>query len=109
MKGFVYIMTNDHNSVLYTGVTSDLKERVTQHKAKKHKNSFSSRYNIRKLLYYEEVETIGEAIKREKQIKAGPRKRKIDLINGINPEWEDLSLILDGSRGLLRPPSSGSQ
>ena len=102
-------MTNNHNSVLYTGVTSDLKERVTQHKTKKHKNSFSSRFNVCKLVYYEELETIGEAIKREKQIKAGPRDRKIDLINRMNPEWNDLSLILDGSRRLLRLPSSGSQ
>jgi putative endonuclease len=109
MKGFVYIMTNNHNSVLYTGVTSDLKERVSQHKTKKHRNSFSSRYNVCKLVYYEELETIGEAIKREKQIKAGPRNNKIDLINSINPEWKDLSLILDGSMGLLRPPTSGSQ
>ena len=109
MKGYVYIMANNNNSVLYTGVTSNLKERVIQHKAKKHKNSFSSRYNICKLVYYEELETIGEAIKREKQIKAGSRKKKIDLIISINPEWEDLSLILDTSLGLLRPPSSGSQ
>jgi putative endonuclease len=65
MKGFVYIMTNNNNSVLYTGVTSDLKERVKQHKTKKHHNSFSARYNVCKLLYYEELETIGEAIKRE--------------------------------------------
>ena len=109
MKGFVYIMTNNYNSVLYTGVTSDLKERVSQHRTKKHKNSFSTRYNICKLVYYEELETIGEAIKREKQIKAGPRIKKIDLITRINPEWKDLSLIPDASLGLLRLPSSGSQ
>jgi putative endonuclease len=58
MKGFVYIMTNNHNSVLYTGVTSDLKERVDQHKTKKHKNGFSSRYNVCKLVYYEELEKL---------------------------------------------------
>ncbi len=102
-------MTNKYDSVLYTGVTSDLKERVNQHKTKKHHNSFSAKYNICKLVYYEELETIGEAINREKQIKAGSRKKKIDLINRINPEWKDLSLILDTSGGLLRPPSSGSQ
>jgi putative endonuclease len=109
MKGFVYIMTNDNNSVLYTGVTSDLRDRVNKHKSGKYKKSFTKRYNVYKLVYYEELETIGEAIKREKQIKAGPRRKKIDLINTINPEWKDLSLILDTSGGLLRPPSSGSQ
>jgi len=72
-------MTTSNNSVLYTGVTSDLKERVIQHKSKKHLNSFSSRYNICKLVYYERLETIGEAIKREKQIKGGSRNKKIEL------------------------------
>ena len=79
MRGYVYIMTTSNNSVLYTGVTSDLKERVIQHKSKKHLNSFSSRYNICKLVYYERLETIGEAIKREKQIKGGSRNKKIEL------------------------------
>jgi putative endonuclease len=91
MKGFVYIMTNNNNSVLYTGVTSDLKGRVNQHISKKYVKSFSSRYNICKLVYYESLDTIGEAIKREKQIKAGSRNKKIELINGMNPEWKDLS------------------
>ncbi len=97
MKGFVYIMTNNNNSVLYTGVTSDLTERISQHKSKKHRNSFSARYNTSKLVYYEELETIGEAIKREKQIKAGSRKKKIELIKSMNPEWKELILILNGS------------
>ena len=83
-------MTTSNNSVLYTGVTSDLKERVIQHKSKKHPNSFSSRYNICKLVYYERLETIGEAIKREKQIKGGSRNKKIELINEMNREWKDL-------------------
>jgi putative endonuclease len=83
-------MTTSNNSVLYTGVTSDLKERVIQHKSKKHLNSFSSRYNICKLVYYERLETIGEAIKREKQIKGGSRNKKIELINEMNREWKDL-------------------
>jgi len=83
-------MTTSNNSVLYTGVTSDLKERVIQHKSKKHLNSFSSRYNISKLVYYERLETIGEAIKREKQIKGGSRNKKIELINEMNREWKDL-------------------
>ena len=89
-------MTNDNNTVLYTGVTSDLKARVSQHKLKKHPNSFSARYNTRKLVYYERCETIGEAIKREKQLKGGSRKKKVELINKVNPGWVDLSLVLDG-------------
>ena len=97
MKGFVYIITNNNNSVLYTGVTSDLKERLFQHKSKKHPNSFSGKYNLNKLVYYECCETIGVAIRREKQIKAGSRNKKIALINNMNPGWDDLSLLLDGS------------
>ena len=92
MKGFVYIMTNNNNSVLYTGVTSDLKGSVIKHKSKMYPHSFSSRYNICKLVYYEGFETIGEAIKREKQIKSGSRTKKLDLINRMNPEWSDLIL-----------------
>ncbi len=90
MKGFVYIMTNQNNTVLYTGVTSDLKDRVFKHKTKKYANSFSARYNLSKLVYFEELDTIGNAIKREKQIKGGSRTRKIELINSLNPEWVDL-------------------
>lgn len=90
MKGFVYIMTNDNNTVLYTGVTSNLKGRVKEHKEKLHSGSFSSRYNIRKLVYFEHVDTIGDAIKREKQIKGGSRKKKLELINSNNPGWRDL-------------------
>jgi putative endonuclease len=95
MKGFVYIMTNGNNTVLYTGVTSDLKKRVIQHKNKKHHKSFSARYNIFKLVYFESYETIGEAIKREKQIKSGSRDKKVELINKMNSGWDDLRLIGD--------------
>jgi len=86
-------MTNNNNSVLYTGVTSELKQRMNQHKLKIHHNSFSARYNLCKLVYYESLESIGDAIKREKQIKSGSRNKKIDLINGMNPEWNDLSVL----------------
>jgi putative endonuclease len=96
MKGFVYILTNDNNTVLYTGVTSNLKERVDEHKGKAYPGSFTARYNIRKLVYFESFEGIGQAIKREKQIKAGSRKKKIDLINCYNPEWRDLTIELGG-------------
>jgi len=98
MKGYVYIMTNNSNSVLYTGVTRDLNERVAQHKTKIHANSFTARYNIWKLVYFECFDTIGEAIKREKQIKAGSRKKKEELINDNNPEWADQSVRLDSLR-----------
>jgi putative endonuclease len=83
-------MTNDNNTVLYTGVTSDLKGRVKQHKEKKHPGSFTARYSIRKLVYFECFESIGEAIIREKQIKGGSREKKLELINCHNSEWRDL-------------------
>ena len=94
MKGYVYIMTNEKATTLYTGVSSDLKERIKRHKEKKHRDSFTSRYNINKLVYFECFDSVGDAIKREKQIKAGSRKKKLQLINCTNPGWDDLSLIL---------------
>ena len=94
-KGYVYIATNKNNTVLYTGVTSHLKNRMDNHKNKKYKKSFTARYNVNKLVYYEKTESIDAAHKREKQIKAGTRKKKIDLINSINPEWKDLFITLE--------------
>lgn len=85
-------MTNKNNSVLYTGVTSNLKERIEQHKHRKHPNSFTAQYNLDKLVYFEKLDSIGEAIKREKTIKGGNRRKKLDLINSINPAWRDLSI-----------------
>ena len=85
----IYIMTNKNNYVLYTGVTSNLFKRVAEHKDKV-VAGFTSSYNVSKLVYYEEHETIEEAIAREKQIKGGSRQKKIDLINNLNPEWRDL-------------------
>ena len=89
-SGYVYIATNQNNTVLYTGITSHLIDRMDNHKTKKYKNSFTARYNVNKLVYYKETVAIEAAHKREKQIKAGSRKKKIDLINSINPEWKDL-------------------
>ncbi len=86
---FIYILTNKNHTVLYTGVTNDLRERVYQHKEKLVKG-FTKKYNVDKLVYYEHFTHIDEAIAREKQIKAGSRKKKIDLINILNPEWKDL-------------------
>ena len=90
--GFIYILTNRNNTVLYTGVTSNLSQRILQHRAGTFENSFTSRYNVTKLVYYELFETIEDAIAREKQLKAGNRQRKMDLINKSNPEWADLSI-----------------
>ncbi|MBI3788707.1 MAG: GIY-YIG nuclease family protein [Ignavibacteriales bacterium] len=86
---YVYILTNEHNKVLYTGVTNDLKGRIHQHKEKTVKG-FAKRYNVSKLVYYEVAEDAYNAIAREKQIKAGSRAKKISLVNSINPEWRDL-------------------
>ncbi len=90
MKAWTYIMTNRPNGVLYTGVTSELKYRTESHKNKKYKNSFSARYNLDKLVYYEEHNSIITARERERQLKAGSRKKKIELIESMNPEWRDL-------------------
>ena len=90
MQAFVYIMTNKSNRVLYTGVTTDLDSRVYQHK-KGLNPGFTKKYNIKKLVYYEEFDSILDAIAREKQIKKGPRMKKVDLINGSNPEWKDIA------------------
>ena len=87
---YVYIMTNKGNSVLYTGVTSELENRCIQHRTKIYPDSFTARYNINKLVYYEAFGDINDAIAREKQLKAGSRKRKIDLIEDKNPHWLDL-------------------
>ena len=85
----VYIMTNKNNNVLYTGVTNDLKRRIYEHKQKLI-NGFTKEYNVNKLVYYEVFEDIYNAIRREKQIKGGSRKKKLDLINSFNKEWIDL-------------------
>lgn len=84
-------MTNKNNTVLYTGVTSDLAKRVREHQEKVFELSFTSRYNLNKLVYWEAFQEIGDAIFREKQIKAGSRQKKINLINSLNPEWRDLT------------------
>jgi putative endonuclease len=85
----VYILTNQHNKVLYTGVTGDLKARVHQHREKL-LPGFTARYNVFKLVYYEAGYDAAGAITREKQIKAGSRRKKIELINKFNPDWRDL-------------------
>jgi putative endonuclease len=86
---YVYIMTNNRNTVLYTGVTNDLKTRIYEHKEKL-ANGFTKKYNVTKLIYYEVFEDIENAILREKQLKAGSRQKKIQLVNNMNKEWRDL-------------------
>ena len=83
-------MTNKHNTTLYTGVMNNLLRRVHEHKTGVG-SKFTLRYNITKLVYYETTNDVTAAIKREKQIKGGSSKKKIDLVNSINPEWRDLS------------------
>ena len=82
-------MMNYSNSVIYTGVTSNLKKRIYEHKFKI-VDGFTARYNVRKLVYYEIYEDISSAIEREKQIKAGSREKKVGLIQTVNPEFNDL-------------------
>ena len=86
---FVYILTNKNHTVLYTGVTSDLCIRVQEHKLKVYPG-FTSRYNVNKLVYFEQFGDVYDAINREKQIKGGSRQKKLDLINTMNPDWNDL-------------------
>ncbi len=88
--GCVYIMTNVYHSVLYTGVSSDLERRVWQHKNNFYQKSFTSKYKCHKLVYFCFFIHIEEAIDEEKRIKGGSRQAKIDLVNGINPQWLDL-------------------
>lgn len=87
--GYIYIMTNQGNTVLYTGVTSDLGKRVFQHRQKL-VEGFTKKYNVNKLVYYETFDEIMEAITREKQIKGWIREKKIHLIKSTNPKWKDL-------------------
>lgn len=88
--GFIYIVTNKYNTTLYIGVTSNLPKRILEHIEKRFENSFTSRYNLNKLVYYEQFQMIGDAIAREKQLKGGSRFAKIKLIEGVNPLWKDL-------------------
>jgi len=89
----VYIMTNRYNNVLYTGVTNDLKRRVSEHK-EKIAEGFTKRYRVDKLVYYEVFESINDAIDREKQIKGGSRMKKIKLVDDMNEEWMDLTYCI---------------
>ena len=90
MNYYVYIMANKTNVAIYTGVTNNLQRRVYEHKNNLLPDSFTAKYNIHKLVYYETTTDIYSAIEREKQIKSHSRKWKNDLVNSLNPEWNDL-------------------
>jgi len=82
-------MTNERNTVLYTGVTNNLNKRIYEHKNKL-TEGFTSKYNLTKLVYFEQTSDVNVAIAREKQIKAGSRRKKIELIEKLNEDWRDL-------------------
>jgi putative endonuclease len=90
LKHYVYIITNKPKGVLYIGETNNLKKRIYQHKNKVHPNTFSARYNLDKLVYFEELEIEVKAKLREMQMKKWNRDWKIELIEKVNPEWKDL-------------------
>jgi putative endonuclease len=88
-QGYVYLLMNINNSVIYTGVTSDLKKRVYEHREKLI-DGFTKKYNVTKLVYYEVFDDIENAIAREKKIKGGSRQKKLDLASKMNPTFNDL-------------------
>ena len=89
MAYYVYMMTNQYRNVLYTGVTNDLIRRVYEHRNHLIKDSFTARYHITKLVYFEATEDVKSALEREKQIKSWKRARKDALVESQNPTWED--------------------
>ena len=88
--GYIYLVTNAHRNVVYVGMTSEILKRIYQHKSHFYKKSFSARYNIEYLVYYESFGSTTDAIAREKEIKKWRREKKDALINSMNPEWRDL-------------------
>jgi len=97
-KYYVYILTNKHHNVLYTGVTNDLERRCHEHKQKKIKG-FTQKYNVDKLIYFESFDSIDTAISREKKIKGFSKAKKLALINKVNSDWKELS-----HTGLIKDP-----
>ena len=90
-SAWVYFLTNNNNTTLYTGVTTELSTRLWEHKTSKDPKSFTARYNLSKLVFYKGFQSIREAIRYEKYIKGKRRSWKEDLINSVNPTWRDLS------------------
>ena len=96
MAYYVYMMTNKYRNVLYTGVTNDLIRRVYEHRNHLLKDSFTAKYHVTELVYFEQTNDVNSAIEREKQIKSWPRHRKIGLIFEMNPGWVDLYDRING-------------
>ena len=90
MTYYVYMMTNKYNNVLYTGFTNNLIRRIYVHKEHMDPKSFTTRYHVDKLVYYESTTDVRSAIEREKQIKSWNRTRKNQLVESMNPQWRDL-------------------
>jgi putative endonuclease len=88
---YVYLLSNWNNKVLYIGVTNDLQRRIHEHRQKLIPG-FTEKYNVNKLVYYEQTSDVISAISREKELKKWRREKKNTLVNGVNPEWKDLSL-----------------
>jgi len=91
-SAYVYFMANNNNNVLYVGITNDLERRIWEHKNYINADSFTAKYKCQKLVYYEQISSIKEAISREKQLKNWKREWKNELIKKQNPRWKDLSL-----------------
>lgn len=106
--GYVYILANRRNGALYTGVTSDLRKRVAQHRIG-HTPGFATRYDIKRLIWFEAHGDIAAAIQRETRIKRWNRSWKIALIEAGNPDWDDLAVSLLGLEPLSAAPTVQSQ
>jgi putative endonuclease len=91
MKGYVYILTSQRNGTLYTGVTSNLPRRLFEHQTNL-TPGFTSRYGVKTLVWFEEYDLVTDAIARKKTIKNWPRKWKLDLIETMNPDWQDIAI-----------------
>ena len=96
MEYFVYILSNNLNTLVYTGVTRDLVRRVYEHKHHMDPNSYTAKYSIHKLVYYDCTNDVNVALQREKQIKGWNRKKKNQLIESMNPSWQDLYPLILG-------------
>ena len=90
MSYYVYILSSNTNVTIYTGVTNDLVRRVYEHRNNADSKSFTAKYKVHKLVYFEETPDVRAAIEREKQIKSWNRNRKNELVNSVNPHWIDL-------------------
>jgi putative endonuclease len=104
-SAWVYILTNEHNHVLYVGMTTELPTRLWEHRTKRNPNCFTARYNLGKLVYYEGHELIVDAITREKYMKGKSHKWKVQLIESLNPDWEDLTSRVSRQKEIPLPAS----